>query len=77
MATIENNGIKVTCTAEGGCSVEGPREFTASIDWDAVMSTAALFAVHAPSAEMAVCLAVQQKYASWNGMRSLRRAVSL
>lgn len=52
---------------EASVQVRGPAEFVKNIDWDAVYSTARLFAAHSDGGCMAIALAVQQKYAAWHG----------
>jgi hypothetical protein len=52
---------------QASVQVRGPAEFVKNINWDAVYSTAQLFAAHTDGSCMAIALAVQQKFAAWHG----------
>ena len=51
--------------------VIGPRAFTDQVDWERVYDTARLFASHTDSPYMAVALAIQQRFAAWEGTQDV------
>ena len=76
-AVFDFNTITVYVkAATGDVRVRGPQAFTDAIVWDDVSRTAALFAAHSPTPAHAVAVAIQMKFAAWEGTQDILRRLS-